>query len=151
MSVSERAPRTAARIALHVALPLALGTLAYAAFRSRGGGSDVPIVGWLARAGATDAARATVGRAPVPRAIAGALPDLAWAWAFGAAVSLVWRSQPARAAAPWLAAGALAAIGTEAAQGVGLVAGTFDVVDVAAIAVGYALGAVVARRRRGIT
>lgn len=151
MSVDGREPRAAARVALHVVLPLALGTLAYAAYRSRSGGADVPLVAWLARVGATDAARATIGRAPLPRAIGGALPDLAWAWAFGAALSLVWRNQPIRDAAPWLAAGALAAIGAEVAQAAGLVAGTFDVLDVVAIGVGYALGAIVARRRRSVS
>jgi hypothetical protein len=127
---------------LHVVLPLALGTLVYAAYRDR----DIHVVAWLAEAGAVDAARDTVGRAPLPRVVVGALPDLAWAWAFGAALVLVWRGKPLREAMPWLAAGAVVALGSEIGQAFGVVPGTFDPVDLAAIAAGFVGGAAVARR-----
>ncbi len=132
-------------VALHVVLPLALGTLVYAAYRDR----DIHVVSWLAQTGAVDAARGTVGRAPLPRLVIGALPDLAWGWAFGAALVLVWRGKALREGMPWLALGALVALGSEIGQAFGVVPGTFDPIDLVAIAAGYAAGAAVARRTAG--
>ena len=129
------------RALLHVALPLVVGVLVYVAWRE----TEVRVVAWLPRV-AAGAVRASVGRVPVPRAIAGSLPDAAWGWAFGAALALVWRGTAWRKSAPWLLAGAALAIGVELGQAAGAIPGTFDWLDLASIALGYAAGALVASR-----
>ena len=127
------------RVSLHVLAPLLLGVVVYVAWRT----TDVLLVGWLPIA-IVHALRTTLGALPLPRVVAGSAPDLAWAWAFGAALALVWRGRTWRVKAPWLAVGLLVAAGAEVGQLWGVPAGTFDVVDLVAIVVGYVLGAVVA-------
>jgi len=145
---SIRRPLAAApgRALVHVVLPLAIGTLAYAAWRS----TDVRIVTWMARIAPRgvhalhDGLALSASRAPAT--LLGSLPDAAWAWAFGAALSLVWLGRPWREKAPWLGAGALLALCAEIGQAIGVVPGTFDAVDLAAIALGFASGALLAGR-----
>jgi hypothetical protein len=135
------------RTLIHVALPLVIGTLAYAAWRS----SDVRVVAWMSRLAPRGVAAAQgTGASHVPAIIAGSLPDAAWAWAFGASLSLVWYGRAWREKAAWLAAGALVALSAEIGQAFGVVPGTFDVVDLMAIAVGFAAGAWLAGRRRAV-
>jgi hypothetical protein len=83
----------------------------------------------------------------VPALVAGSLPDGAWAWAFGASLALVWHGKSWRERAPWLGAGAALALFAEVGQALHVVPGTFDVVDLVAIALGYVLGAALAGRR----
>ena len=72
---------------VHVFVPLAIGTLAYAAWR----GADVRIVSWMSRVAPRGVAAVQgSGASRVPGVILGSLPDAAWAWAFGASLSLVW-------------------------------------------------------------
>ena len=136
--------RGLARVAaVHVVVPLVIGTLTYATWRS----TDVRIVGWMSRIAPRGvAAMQGTGASRLPAVILGSLPDAAWAWAFGAALSLVWFGRAWREKAPWLAAGALLALCAEVGQAVGVVPGTFDVIDLAAIALGYAAGAALASR-----
>ncbi len=131
-----------ALVALHVALPLVVGVVAYVAWRD----SPVRVVTWLPGV-VVASLRDTLGRIPLPRAVAGSLPDAAWGWAFGAALAIVWRASRWREKAPWLAAGAALAIGVELGQAAGVVPGTFDWIDLASIAIGYALGATLAGQR----
>ena len=139
-------PAASGRVLLHVVLPLAIGTLAYASWRS----TDVRIVAWMARIapgavrGLRDAHEAGGSRAP--GLLLGSLPDAAWAWAFGAALSLVWSGRSWREKAPWLGAGALLALFAEVGQAIGVVPGTFDAMDLVAIALGFAAGAMLAGR-----
>jgi hypothetical protein len=86
------------------------------------------------------------GPSRAPALILGSLPDAAWAWAFGATLSLVWLGRPWRAKAPWLVAGALLALFAEIGQAIGVIPGTFDAIDLVAIALGYAAGALLAGR-----
>lgn len=127
------------RVALHVLVPLLLGVVIYVAWRT----TDVTLVGWMPIA-IVHALRSTLGALPLPRVVAGSAPDLAWAWAFGAALALVWRGSAWRAKAPWLALGLLLAACAEVGQLWGVPPGTFDVVDLLAIVVGYVLGVAVA-------
>jgi hypothetical protein len=140
-----RIPSVPARLASHVALPLAIGTVAYAAWRS----TDVRLVTWMARlapGGLAIMRGAARARSGAPALILGSLPDAAWAWAFGASLSLLWLGRPWREKAPWLGAGALLAVLTEVGQAAGLVPGTFDPSDLVAIALGFAAGAALAGR-----
>jgi hypothetical protein len=129
------------RVLLHVLAPLVLGTAVYVAWRT----TDVVLVTWLPHA-LVHALRTTLWSVPLPRVVVGSAPDFAWAWAFGAALALVWRGRRLRMKAPWLAAGALVAAYAEIGQLWGLPPGTFDIIDLIAIIVGYALGAAVASR-----
>jgi hypothetical protein len=132
-------------VAVNVVLPLAIGVLAYAASRSE----DVRIVGWLAHVipGAVRSARNGGAALGVPALLWGSLPDLAWAWAFGAMLAIVWRGRAWREKAPWLAGGAVVALLLELGQAWGVIPGTFDPFDLLAIAVGYTAGVLSARGR----
>jgi hypothetical protein len=138
----ERHSALGLRVGLHVGLPLAIGLLAYAAWRSK----DIRVVAWMSRIAprGVDAVQGS-GASRLPAILLGSLPDAAWAWAFGAALALVWRHQSRRQTIPWLVAGGFAALSAELAQAIHVLPGTFDVADLVAIALGYALGAVTAR------
>ena len=125
-----------------MALPLVIGVVAYVAWRA----APVRVVTWLPSV-AVSLVRGTIGRVPLPRFVAGSLPDAAWGWAFGAALAIVWRGRGWREKAPWLAAGAALAIGVEIGQAAGVVPGTFDWIDLVSIAIGYGLGAISAGQR----
>ena len=131
----------ATRVLVHVVVPLAIGTLAYASWRS----TDVRIVSWMSRIAPRGiAAVQGSGASHAPAVILGSLPDLAWAWAFGASLSLLWLGRPWREKAPWLVGGGFLALLAEVGQGVGVVRGTFDTSDLVAIALGFAAGALLA-------
>ena len=94
---------TARRALLLLVLPLALGVLAYAGWRSE----DVRLVGWLTRV-SPDAVRSARGGGAalrLPRIVVGVVPDLAWAFAFGACLALVWRGRAGRQSRAWTGAG----------------------------------------------
>ncbi len=135
---------TTGRVTLHVILPLVLGAAMYAAWRS----PEIRLVAWLEEVLPGTGGRARSGGAlvGVPSAIAGSLPDAAWGWALGAALSLLWRGATLRARIPWLMGGGALAVGTELGQAVHVVPGTFDPLDLAAIGVGYTLGMLIAGR-----
>lgn len=137
---------TLQRVLLLVIAPLVLGAVVYVAWRP----TDVVLVGWFPVA-IVHALRTTLGAWHLPRVLVESAPDLAWAWAFGAALALVWRARPWRAKAPWLAAGLVVAASSEIGQLWGVLPGTFDVIDLAAIVVGYALGAIAASCARNVT
>lgn len=129
------------RVVLHVVLPLVLGVLVYVAWRT----TDVQLVTWLPDA-LVRALRGSLGRIPLPDFVRGSAPDAAWGWSFGAALALVWRGRPLRAKARWLAGGALVAAYAEVGQLWGLPPGRFDVIDLFAIVLGFAIGAAIASR-----
>jgi hypothetical protein len=130
-------------VLVHVVLPLAIGVVAYAAWRSK----EVHVVAWMSRLAphGVDAMQGT-GATRLPSVIVGSLPDAAWAWAFGAALALIWRGRPWRERAVWLGGGALVALSAELGQAVHVVPGTYDTADLAAIALGFAAGALLASR-----
>ena len=136
--------RAARDVALRVVLPLALGAALYLLLRD----DDIALFRWVEAlgggsllGGVRGVTRGLAGF--VPRAFLGSFPDGAWAFAFGAAMALVWRAERGTAAARgWLAVGFVVAVGIELGQGLGVVPGTFDPLDLAAIAIGYALPAI---------
>lgn len=140
------APVTAARrAALHVVLPLAAGVLAYVLFRR----SDIRLFGWLSAAGLDNvvADLRVLGKAirpHVPVTLRGSFADGAWAYAFGAALALVWRGRATRARYAWLLAGFAVTVVIEAGQGLRVVPGVFDAADFVAMVAGYVLGALAA-------
>lgn len=124
---------------LHAIVPLVIGVLLYAGWRA----SEVRLVGWLPKA-VVGALRAVASSVPLPTIVIGSGPDLAWGWAFGATLALVWRGRPLRKKAAWLAAGCAVAAYAEIGQLWGVPPGVFDAIDLAAIVVGYLAGAFVA-------
>lgn len=133
------------RAGVHVLLPLLLGLLLYATWRSK----EVHVVALLARIAprSVDAVQGA-GTSRVPALLLGTLPDLLWAWSFGAAMALVWLGRPWSEKRAWLVAGGLVALFAEVGQALHVVPGTFDVADLVAIGAGYGLGAALASRQR---
>jgi hypothetical protein len=129
------------RSLVHVVGPLALGVLAYFVFRA----PELRLFGW-AHALGLDAAiaaihSATIGvRRLVPASIAGSFPDLAWSYAFGSALALVWRDSRTRAARAWMLLGLFVTISLELAQAFRIIEGVFDWLDLVAMIGGYWLG-----------
>src|SRR5688572_28493273 len=75
----------------HVVAPLALGALVYLALRP----NDIRLFAWVQAVGlggVVEALRSvTLSDRPfVPSTLIGSAPDAAWAYAFGAALGLVW-------------------------------------------------------------
>lgn len=135
---------TKTRVALHVVAPLVLGLALYMAWRSK----EVHVVSFMSRIAprGVDAMQGA-GASRVPGLILGSLPDALWAWSFGAAIALLWRGKPWREKRLWLGAGGLVALFAELGQAVHVVPGTYDGADLLAIAVAYALGALLASRQ----
>jgi hypothetical protein len=103
---------------------------------------DPVAIHWLGAAGCSTLARELhaarvwgFAHVLLPAWLRGAASDAAYAFAVGALV--------ARAPRPVLAAGALFAVAHELAQGLGLVDGTFDSIDLVVLVGFFALGAFV--------
>jgi len=125
------------RVLLLVGLPLGVGAGIYVVWRAE----EVRLVTWLP-VGVVRAMRGSLGAIPLPSIVVASGSDAAWGFAFGAALGLVWQGRLAEPRARlWLAAGAAIAASAEIGQLWGLPPGTFDVVDLIAITLGYALGA----------
>lgn len=129
---------------LHVAVPLVLGVLVYVAWRS----TEVTLVRWFPSS-IVSALRALAAHVPLPAFVVGTAPDLAWGWSFGAMMGIVWAGRPmSRRKIGWLGAGALVAAYAEIGQLWQLPPGRFDLVDLAAIVLGYAIGAALTSRSK---
>lgn len=147
-SVTKRPPLPWKALATGVLAPLGIGACVYLFLR--------PNEAWfLARLGGDVSAirrlrELTVPMgAHVPQLVLDVVPDLAWAFAAGALLSIAWRGSDRRPRIAWCAVGAVVTVGYEVAQTWHLVPGTFDPYDVAAQAGGYALGWIVHARRGG--
>ncbi|CAN5571012.1 hypothetical protein BH09MYX1_BH09MYX1_53020 [soil metagenome] len=142
---------------LHVGLPLALGLSIYLLFRK----DDIALFRAFDALGLRfllDHLR-PISRpiaSLLPRVVLGSAPDAAWAYAFGAALSLVWARDARHArdfnhvqdARIWIVLGFVIAIGVELAQLAHLIEGVFDPVDLGVMAGAYALGALATSRVR---
>jgi hypothetical protein len=116
---------------LALVAPLLLGGLVYVVFRAEsllmfrwfdafGLG---PAVAWL---------RVSLGGAgaALPRWFVFSFPDAAWVFSMTALLGVVWRARLGTAEArAWMSLGLLLGAGAELGQAVGLVPGTFDIVD----------------------
>lgn len=126
----------------HVVVPLVLGVLVYVAWRS----TEVTLVRWFPSS-IVSALRAFAAHVPLPAFVVGTAPDLAWGWSFGAMMGIVWAGRPmSRRKIGWLCAGVIVAAYAEIGQLWQLPPGRFDVVDLAAIVFGYAIGAALTSR-----
>jgi hypothetical protein len=124
----------------HVIAPLAAGVLIYILFRA----PNIRLFDWLTAAGlagAVDAARRAAAGLSLPRPLLYTLPDALWAYAFGAALGLIWIGGASRPRALWIAAALLIACAIELGQAASIIPGTFDWLDLLAIAAGLAAGA----------
>jgi hypothetical protein len=114
-----------------VVAPLALGVLGYLALRA----PEIRLFGWAHAVGIPIAWIRSIAapvRPYVPAVVVGSLPDACWAFAFGAALALVWKRPSAWM---WLGAGVTAAI--ELLQGAHAIEGVFDPVDLCAMIAAY--------------
>jgi hypothetical protein len=121
------------RVLGFVIAPLLLGALAYFALR----GPEIRLFGWASTIGlAQTIAWIRIVAAPlrshVPGFIAGSLPDAAWAFAFGAALALVWKKPGIWM---WIGLGVTASL--ELAQAAHLIPGVFDWIDLVAMIAAY--------------
>lgn len=144
----------ARRALVGVVLPLVLGGAFYVFFRPRRAWftarlEDVAVLGPAVTKVRTFTT--PIGRA-LPHVVLDTAPDLAWSFALGALLAIVWRGRHARARAVWCVLGLAFALGYEVAQGWHLVPGTFDPFDLVAEAVGYVAGwaALSARSERDV-
>lgn len=124
---------------------MGLGGVAYLLFYERPPGPlsrllDAPALGPVlrsVRAGSVGLANAHL--------VLRSLPDLLWAFALGALLAGLWQGGPPRPRRVWMVLGGAMAVGYEIAQGLHVAPGTFDVRDLVAQALGYALGWIVVR------
>ncbi len=124
--------------ALHVVVPVVLGGLLYGAFRSQDhllfawadGLALTPAMTWL-RTVAADFR-------PDSTWLLYSLPDGLWLYAFAFFMTSTWREAGIEARL-WRFLPLALALGSEAAQGLHLLQGTFDMVDVATYIVAFAL------------
>jgi hypothetical protein len=121
------------RVLGFVIAPLLVGAIAYFALR----GPEIRLFGWASAIGLAQAIAwirmiAAPVRPHVPTFIAGSLPDAAWAFAFGAALALVWKKPGVWM---WIGLGVTASL--ELAQAVHLIPGVFDWIDLVAMLAAY--------------
>ncbi len=109
--------------------------LAYVAFPLLVGAAVYLVRGW-------GAALLPWRRVHLARVVLGTLPDAAWAFAIGACVCLLWRNGSRGGKAAWVVMGCALAVGYEAAQGLRLVPGTFDPLDLVTSAAAFAAAVV---------
>jgi hypothetical protein len=140
-------PFTVGFFLIHCVLPMVIGGLVYLTWRS----DSLLMFGW-ARAigleGAVEMLRSQFGhhRASVPEWILFSVPDGAWVYSSTAFFGRLWTDGPWPVRFGWIGIGSALAIGGELGQIVGLVPGTFDIVDIvlyivaAAVAFGFATG-----------
>ena len=127
------------RWGLHVALPLFAGLGLYVFFRP----NDVRVFSWLTALGLNHAVEALHWVAVpladrVPYWVRGSGSDFAWAYAFGASLSLVWRRSSASLAAwVWFCLGGAVTAGLELAQAFRVIEGRFDPLDLLVMLAGF--------------
>lgn len=141
---------TLIRFALHVVAPIVAGALVYALCRT----TQLRMFQWLDAVGlGTLVASCRKGAAgvSVPEIVRFSLPDGLWAYSVASGLALFWRNEPSRRFAMdraiWFSVSIALTVGVEVSQGVGLVAGTFDVADLAASTLGISLGWTLTKRR----
>lgn len=124
--------RTLSDALRHAALPVAAGAAVYLLWRS----PRLPVFRLMEALG-MDAAvaamrvRAAGARTHLPDAVLFALPDGLWVYALTAALALVWRGRRGWAGAACVSLGLVLGLGSEAAQALGALPGTFDWMDAA--------------------
>ena len=136
---SDRPQRRRLAPLLHCGLPVSVGAYVYLAYRS----TTLLAYQALARLG-LGAALAGLREhapkllAPLERELLFTLPDGLWVYALTACMILIWGRRNAGLPSPWILVGFVLGAGGEVGQRVGLVPDTFDILDLAAIILGFA-------------
>jgi glycopeptide antibiotics resistance protein len=126
---------------------IALGSMIYICFRP----GSLAVFAWAEAVGLEQAVGALRQLcAPigphVPEPVIHSLPGALWAGAFALAMGTIWRATPIRRAWPYLSTVPALALGSEVGQGLSLLPGTFDPIDLIAYTAGITLGFMVALR-----
>ena len=114
--------------ATDVVAPVALGASIYLLWRS----PALRVFDWVRAAGLgglLGSMREAVEGITLPEVILYSLPDALWTYALTAAMARIWRGRVTLQSAPWLGVGLLIGCGGEGLQLLGLLPGTFDVID----------------------
>jgi hypothetical protein len=124
--------REVSEIWLHVLLPLLVGGSLYVLYRPR----TLVMFRWFDQLGVgpfVDRCRAAmaVPDGALPEMVVFCLPNALWLYAFVFLIGAIWQGQEKRLARLWIAVPVLLGLGPELGQLVGLVPGTFDILDVA--------------------
>jgi hypothetical protein len=139
--------RDSVRLFLHVVVPLGIGGFVYLSWRTE----SLLMFSWAETAGVsaiadgirTAMAPLTLG---VPYIVRWVLPDALWAYAFAAAMRLLWQTSTSRLGALcWTALGPALAVVAEIGQRYSLVPGVFDPLDLVACALALPLVLVLVR------
>jgi hypothetical protein len=138
-------PAVCAAIVVHVLAPLLMGASVYVIHRS----TDLLLWRWTTALGADDLlaslrTAASPIAASMPAIVSNLLPAISWSYAFVVAVGLVWVG--AKKQRTYVGIVVATVLASEAAQGVGLLPGTFDWQDVGAYLLGLSLGFVTLER-----
>jgi hypothetical protein len=129
------------RLSLHVLLPLSCGGSIYVLFRPR----TLVMFDWFDAMGLGalfDSLRNAASSVALPDVVLFSLPNALWLYAF---VYLIRRLWPSGMGALWVVAPVLLGVGAEFGQLVGLVPGTFDLLDFSTSVVAVALALVSAQ------
>lgn len=109
-----------------VVAPLVLGVLVYFATRA----PDIRLFQWTPAF-----IVAAIPKVHLPAIVVGSLPDAMWAFAFGAALELVWKKPSV-----WMWIGGALTASVELAQAAHLIEGVFDWIDLLAMIASYFIG-----------
>jgi len=109
---------------------IAAGTLIYLCFRP----TSLTVFDWINAADLTSEVLALRGALSslgphIPEVLLSSLPGALWAFAFALTMGALWSGAPLRWSIPFLSTVPLMALGSEAGQGLGLLPGTYDPVD----------------------
>lgn len=123
----------------HVVSPLLLGSLIYIAFRSE----RLRMFGWFDNFGISKwvlSLRAIINpyQSNFPDWVYYSLPDGLWVYAFASAYLILWRND-LRAVRFWLLLPLVFGCLAELAQGMGIVRGTFDLIDLSVCSIALLL------------
>lgn len=127
-------------IALHVLAPVAVGAMIYLLFRS----PSLRVFDWVESLGLAESVllcREIVApiRIVIPDFIFYALPDGLWVYGLTSAMLLLWVGSRSGWATVWITVGLVLGLGGELGQLINLVPGTFDMLDMMAVGVGFVL------------
>jgi hypothetical protein len=123
---------------IHILLPLIIGGMIYICFRS----TDLLMFSWFDMIGLAEnipqlRERTFYLRGGIPDWVLYSLPDGAWVWSITSFYTFLWHRCSSFESTFWITLGLCLGLGGELGQGLGLVPGTFDIVDLLLIVLSF--------------